>query len=393
MKNLAKYILLLVCIGSFSACEKLETAAPVQEETVPLDYNRQHPLAPQFQTILDKAAKAGLPGISLAVKTADGYWTGSAGYASIEKKHPMQPSHLQYAQSITKVYLAALTLKLVEQQRLNLDTPIQAYLPQHIEDMLTETDKITLKMLLNHTSGLKDYAEELDYISFFLNNPVYTFKPIDYLGYIKGKKNNFTPGTEYSYSNTNYLVLSLLLNNLDSRGHAKLLQELILEPLQLQYTYYKSSNNYLQTPQLVNSYWDRFSNGKIENVTLQQRVNVATLNGDDGLVATPLDFARFMDGLLHSPLLSAQSKALMQEWYLDDKGEKKAGLGFEAFKLNNKFAFGHSGAGLGAGSGLYYFPENGVIVFVATNIGTLTSSPLHKAGEDAQEELFELLAP
>ena len=393
MKRFIKCAALSLVLALVSACDKLDTAAPVQEETLPLNYNRQHPLAAQLQSILDKSAMAGLPGISIAIKTADGYWTGSAGYASIEKRHPMQPSHLQYAQSITKVYMAALTLKLVDQQRLNLDTPILEYLPQHIAAMLPDTDKITLKMLLNHTSGLKDYAEELDYIAFFLNNPVYTFKSTDYLGYIKDKKTNFTPGTKYSYSNTNYLVLSLLLDHLDSRGHAKLIQELILEPLQLQQTHYKNAAGYLQTPQLVNSYWDRFSNGKVENVTLQQRTNVATLNGDDGLVATPLDFVRFMEGVLHSQLLSSQSKALMQEWYIDDKGEKKSGLGLQAFELNNKFAFGHDGAGLGAGASLYYFPHNGAVVFMATNIGTLTSSPLHKAGEDAQEKLFKLLAP
>ncbi|WP_187261828.1 hypothetical protein [Pontibacter beigongshangensis] len=81
----------------------------------------------------------------------------------------------------------------------------------------------------------------------------------------------------------------------------------------------------------------------------------------------------------------------MQQWYINEQGEQKSGLGLLTDTFNGRFAFGHGGAGLGAGSALYYFPHNGAIVFLSVNLGTLTKSPGADQAEEAQHRILELL--
>lgn len=247
-----------------------------------------------------------------------------------------------------------------------------------------------MQMLLNHTSGIPEYNFQPDYVAKFLQHPDYQFVPEDYLKYMEGKPLDFEPGSKYSYRNTNYVLLALIADAITG-DHAAFLTETILNPLGLSNTFYRHEPNYLNYPQLVNSYWDRYSNSMAENVSQMQRNNVKSLIGDDGIVATPADAVKFLRGLMEGQLLLPATLDLMKTWVNDSKGNPAYGLGLDYTLFQGEVAYGHSGGGIGAGCNLYYFPKQNVYVFIAINLGTVTDSPIHKTAEKSINRFYEAL--
>jgi D-alanyl-D-alanine carboxypeptidase len=293
-------------------------------------------------------------------------------------------------QSISKTYLAVAILKLAEQGKINLDDPITKYLSAKVNKNISGAEKITIRMLLNHTSGIPEYNSVPSYISYLLQCSEHRFTPEDYLSYIKGKPVTFLPGTKYSYRNTNYVVLALIADAITG-SHEKFIRETIFAPLSLTHTFYHGDTGYLDYPELVNAYWDRYSNGIVENASALQRNNVRVLVGDDGIVTTSVEALKFLKALMEAKLISSSSLALMKTWVNDARGNPTYGLGLDHATFAGHTGYGHSGGGLGAGCQLYFFPEKGVYVFVAINLGTVTQSPLHDAVTQTLNKIYEIL--
>src|SRR5215204_2157224 len=152
-----------------------------------------------------------IPGASVAVYSeTEGWWTGAQGYADLEKKLPMTNCHLQYLQSISKSYMAVEILQLKEQGKIDLDAPMTKYLPNKYSKYIEDAGSVTVRMLLNHTSGIPEYNEAPAFVSNVILHPTQNFSSEDCLKGIEGKGFQFTPGKTYKYTNTNYLLLSLI---------------------------------------------------------------------------------------------------------------------------------------------------------------------------------------
>lgn len=380
------------CLLAFMvACEPVDqnVATNSCQESTPL--TTTYSKATLVQQLIDKYTKAGLPGIALAVYTPrEGYWATASGYANIETKTPMQLCHLQYGQSVAKTYMATALLTLVEAGKVDLNTSIGHYLPTRISAMITDADKITVRMLLNHTSGIPGYSLDTEYVSFLLQHPLRPFTGEEYLTYISREPLLFKPGSYFQYSDTNYLLLALIADQITG-DHSRLIRESTLMPLGLTQSFYKDTPTYLNQPNGVNCYLDRFGDGKLENVTRMQQVNVSSLVGDDGLIASPTDYVKFLRGLFEGKLLSPQSMAQMTSWVNNRQGEPAYGMGLYVVKYNGYTGYGHGGAGIGAGCGLYYFPEKQLYVFFGTNMGTLTDGPYVRLTGKIKGELLDLL--
>jgi D-alanyl-D-alanine carboxypeptidase len=120
-------------------------------------------------------------------------------------------------------------------------------------------------------------------------------------------------------------------------------------------------------------------------------MNVSTLVGDDGIVTTPADAIKFLQGLAEGKLLTDSTMTQMKTWVSDDKGEPIYGLGL-VHRVNSGFEnFGHSGGGIGAGCELYYFPEKHLYYFIALNLGTVTDSPLHTELLRIRDKLYDIM--
>jgi D-alanyl-D-alanine carboxypeptidase len=116
----------------------------------------KNPLDPtELKTAMDKVHQAGMPGVIAEVRDGEQVWRGAAGGADVSTGHPITPDMRHRVGSISKTFTAAAVLQQVESGQLGLDTPIGHYLPRLVSGERGGT--ITVRMLLNHTSGLAEY--------------------------------------------------------------------------------------------------------------------------------------------------------------------------------------------------------------------------------------------
>jgi len=383
--------ILIVILSLFCQCQKDDWGSTISTCTFREVVETGHSKAPGLQSVMDRYVDIGIPGISVAVYTDEGFWVGASGYAKIEGKIPMQPCHLQFAQSVSKTYMAVAILRLYEMGKITLDAKISDYLPANISSKITNSDKVTVRMLLNHTSGIAEYNSVPKYVTYLLQHPLHKFTTLDYINYIEGKPAQFEPGTKYAYTNTNYELLALIGDYITG-GHAKFIRDEIFNKIGAKHSFYHENDSYLDKVELVNTYWDRYSNSTIENCSGMHRANVASLVGDDGIIATPYDFVLFLKALFSNQLLSGPTLNEMLTFVKNpDEENSEYGLGIHKELYNGLITYGHSGGGIGAGCFLTYFPEKGIYFFVAINIGTSVYSPIFDNAEDILDDFYDVL--
>ncbi len=165
---------LLVLIALFSRAQTANKSLPACEPGVTI--NPAYSKATILDSIMKYYTTDAMPGISMAIYSEDeGWWAGTAGYANVEKKIAMQNCHLQYLQSVSKSYMAVEILQLKEQGKIDLDAPITKYLPLKYSKYVKNADKISVRNLLNHTSGVPEYNENPQFISQVIEHPLRNF--------------------------------------------------------------------------------------------------------------------------------------------------------------------------------------------------------------------------
>jgi D-alanyl-D-alanine carboxypeptidase len=353
--------------------------------------NTQYSKAAAIRAILKRYTKEGLPGAVIAVYSEkEGWWAHAEGYAKIEAKKPLEISHLQYLQSVSKTYMAAAILKLRELRKIDLDASITKYLPARYSQYIKNADAITVRMLLNHTSGIPEYISDPEYISLVILHPLTVHKIEDCLKYLADEDPQFGPGGQYKYTNTNYLLLAMIADAITG-DHASFMDENILKPLGLKNTYYRNDPDYLHYKNLVDSYWDVLNTGRPANVSQMQQANVCSLKGDDGIVCLPTDVVLFFRGLMEGRLLKGSSLEIMKSWVTDKTGSPVYGMGLSYFAQGGIVAYGHGGGGIGAGCLLLYVPSKKIYVFIATNIGVLIEGKLPQKADSMRNEILAVV--
>ncbi|HSZ33439.1 MAG TPA: serine hydrolase domain-containing protein [Puia sp.] len=353
--------------------------------------NKNFSKASVIDSILRKYTAEGLPGVSIAVFTEqEGWWAGAGGYSKLETKTLMTNCNIQYLQSVSKTYMAVVIMKLYEEGKIKLDVPITGYLPLKYSRFIKQADKMTVRMLLNHTSGVPEYGNNPVFVANIILHPTTIFKMEEAISCLADESPMFEPGSRHSYSNTNYLLLAMIADVITG-DHAKYMEENIFKPLSLNHTFYRSNNRYLNYPDLTDSYWDVLNCGRPANITPLQKANVAMLKGDDGIVCTTTDAIKFLKGLVEHKLLRDSTFALMQHWVNDDKGNPIYGLGLVHYEAGGLVGFGHSGGGIGAGCVLIYVPSKKTYLFMATNLGVLIESDLSKKADNMKDEILGAL--
>jgi D-alanyl-D-alanine carboxypeptidase len=133
--------------------------SPTQKTDKAVTINNNYSKSAVLKEILKKHIKQGVPGAALAVYSErEGWWACAQGYARTEDKTPMRTDHLHYLQSASKTYMAVSVLKLYEEQRIQLDAPLTKYLPAKYSKYIKQADRVSVRMLLTHTSGIPEYS-------------------------------------------------------------------------------------------------------------------------------------------------------------------------------------------------------------------------------------------
>jgi D-alanyl-D-alanine carboxypeptidase len=366
----------------------LACSSGARSQSEPVKVNAGYSKAAAIRAVMDKYVGIGLPGVAVAVHTEkEGWWADAAGYSRTEDKTPMRPEHMHYLQSVAKTFMATVILQLAEQGKLDLEDPISRHLPVWAAHCLRNPSDITVRMLLNHTSGVPEYIARPKYVSRILLHPLETLSVRENLSYIQEESPAFFPGSRYAYTNTNFEFLSLIADTLTG-DHVAYMNEHIFKPLGMTQTRYLRTAADLEGLAVVDSYWDVLQTGEPANITPMQKANVASMKGDDGIVCAPVDAVKFITGLMGGRLLNERSLASMMSTVKNDHGEPVYGLGLSYFQAGGIEAWGHGGGGIGAGCVLLYIPAAKTGLFIATNLGILLETPLTEKADPMKLEIL-----
>nr|WP_315485248.1 serine hydrolase domain-containing protein [uncultured Undibacterium sp.] len=155
----------------------------------------------------------------------------SSGWKNRENKIPADPHSLFKIASISKLYIATAAAKLVSKKQLSLDKTLADYLPEFV-DRIKNANKITLRMMLQHRSGIPNFIDDPKFP--WANLPT---EPVEVLEFALDKPAEFRPDESYRYSNTNYLLIGLILDKALGYSHHQYVKNEILRPLNLKHTY------------------------------------------------------------------------------------------------------------------------------------------------------------
>jgi len=283
---------------------------------------------------------------------------------------PVTPNTRYVLESVTKMFTATMIMLEIEQGKLSLDSPLSDYFPQ-----LPNATGITVKMLIDHRSGLPDYFDD-PAIQNDLNDPrhVYTLaQVIDALL----QKPQFAPNTQYAYTNSNFVVLGGILQDVSGQSVQQDLQKMITDPLGLSHTSFVAPSNDSSLFAHPYSYDDA-------NAATDQWVpgfglttdTVGPVWTDGGLISTADDIAHFGDALFNGRLTSASTLEQMKD--IDSDGE---GLGPESSTYDGRTWLGHSGDYGGFESELWFDPTRDLTLTVTTDMDEPNSADNTTAGQ------------
>jgi D-alanyl-D-alanine carboxypeptidase len=325
--------------------------------------------SPSLRQLAKGLNTAGSPGAIVLVRDANGTKTGVAGYANLRTKERLRADHAFRVGSITKTFVATVALQLAAEGALGLDDTVEKWLP----GLVPNGQAITLRHLLNHTSGIYNYTEDEGLFRSLVRNPLRVLAPADLIAVATRHAPLFDPGTSWSYSNTGYIVLGLVIEKATAVPLERQLRQRIFEPLGLTHTsfpavaslprpfargYLPPGNGVLSTP-----------GGKPVDVTAWSP-SWAWAAG--ALVSTAGDLARFYQALLGGELLQPEQLREMRAAVQTPGGSSRYGLGLAEDRLQCGPALGHTG-GVPGYTSFAYSSEDGsrqAVVLINTSPGS-----------------------
>ena len=294
-------------------------------------------------------------------------WIGSYGLSNLEYNTQSQTCTQFRSGSITKVFTAVIIMQLFDQGEISLESTLAKLLPS-IKDQIPDSDKITVKQLLNHSSGLQHPTDDdPNYQLSIINNPEY-IGSMDYKERLKkfvyDKPLKHFPGTESHYSNAGYWILGLIIENVTGKSIQENISQRINIPLNL-------SNTYLTKSSDINvSRGYNFSGNLLKDVTLWDK---SDNDGDPaaGLVSNAYDLLIFTEALFKGNLVSNTSLTLMKETtsFPSCNGDCGYGLGIESWETEENFGYGKNGSSIGVDANMIFFPDNNISIVIFSNFG------------------------
>lgn len=192
-----------------------------------------------YHKLLEWTRENGVPGSVLLVYSSGGDYLGVIGSADPSRDTPMTPDRAFRIGSISKMFVGIVAAQLVAEGKLDVNAPLTRLLPPSITDHIANAGQITLMQLLRHMSGIYDYEQNVGWqLRRLLFNPRGHYSADEALSYAYNKPAQFAPGTHWAYSNTNYLLVGLIVDQAVGHHHSIEVRKRILDPLGMTHTYY-----------------------------------------------------------------------------------------------------------------------------------------------------------
>lgn len=268
----------------------------------------------------------------------------SIGWANMEAGIKSDSLTLYGIGSVSKMFTAVMIYQLFEEKKLHPNTTLNHYFPQ-----LRHADKISIAQLLNHSSGIHNFTDDSVYWSFY--DQVQTNK--SYIAYLNTLPSDFEPGSKNEYSNTNYVLLSMIIEFAGKAPYEKQLTERICNRLALKHTYYgKWSEG--KTPETQSYKWNA-------QWVVEKRTHPSVPRGAGAITSTPNDLCVFIEGLMQGKLLN---KASLQQMLTLTAGY---GNGIFQIPFYSMKGWGHTGSIDGFESTLTYFEKEKLSMCILGN--------------------------
>ena len=246
--------------------------------------------------------------------------------------------------SISKMFTSAMIFKAIEENKLSLNQTIDKYFPT-IENAKT----ITISNLLNHRSGIHNFTSDEEYVKY--NSLPQTESQM--VAIISKGKSDFEPNSKAAYSNSNYVLLSYILEKIYNKKYSEILQAKITKPLKLQNTYFGGTINTENNETLSYDFDDKWIK--------ETETDTSIPMGAGAIVSNPTDLCVFVESLFAGKIISIKSLDQMKTI------QEKFGMGIFQMPFYDKIGFGHNGGIDGFSSVLSYFPDDKLSVALTSN--------------------------
>lgn len=283
---------------------------------------------------------------SLAVvENGEPIYQKSIGFADVEQQQKANKDTQYHIGSITKVFTATMIFQLIDEGKLSLDTSLAKYYPE-----VKNAKKITVSMLLSHRSGIHNFTNTPEYQQYMTQPKT----KAEMVSLIEDLHSDFNPDSRASYSNSAYVLLGFILEDITQDTYANQLQKRIATKLNLSRTVYGGPINVGDNQ--AKSYTHNAKGWSPATVT-----DMSIPHGAGAIISTPTEVAKFLSSLLTGKLVSADSLAKMKEL------NQGFGRGLFQFPFYDKTAFGHTGGIDGFSSQTGYFAADDVAFALTAN--------------------------
>ncbi len=370
-------LLLSACAGS----------SPVQSAPVRSPAKSPPFVAKLQPLLLAQMQQLRIPGAIVYVNDpGQGSWSTALGMGNLATREPMQVTNYMRVGSIAKTFTATIILQLVDQHKLRLDDPVSKYQPQ-----VPNGAHITIRELLNMSSGLFTYDSDEGYEQAALANPYKVWQPEELLAIAFKHPQVFAPGKGYLYDNTNYILLGLIMQQLTHLPAAQAWQHYIFGPLGMHQTSLPPPTSSAIPDPHTQGYMyglDFTGTGPLLNVT---DWNPSWGWTAGGAISTLHDLQIWAKALATGQLLSAATQQQrLSSW--NNTGLFWLGKPFRYGLGVIDFAgfLGHSGDLFGFNSWMAYQPQTGATIIVLSNLIAAAgpTPPAEKLAGVIQQELF-----
>ena len=297
----------------------------------------------------------GIPGLSVAVaKNGDLIWSEGFGFADVENRVPASPKTMYRIGSLSKVLTAAALAKLAERKLLDLDAPVQKYVPS----FPAKEYEITPRLIAGHLAGLRHYRRE-DYI-----NAVRKANVLDSLKIFQDDPLLHRPGEKYFYSSYGYILLSAVIEGAMKKDFLTSITELIFTPAKMTGTQADDNRAIIQNR---SRYYSKSSDGPLQN---EAYTDLSDRWAAGGFLSRAEDLARFGSLHLKPGFFEPQTLGLLftSQKTLDGK-ETGVGLGWRIGQdAKGRKIYHHGGDSLGGRAFLVIYPESGFVIAITANL-------------------------
>lgn len=287
----------------------------------------------------------------------------AVGFADAEKNSKANINTQYRVGSVTKIFTAVLMMKAVEEKKISLDQRLSEFIAD-----IPNGEKITLEQLLQHRTGIHNLTDEPEFWQYYTTPKTST----ELIDIIKKYKSDFEPGSKHDYSNSNYILLGIILEKIYKTSYADLLESKITKPLKLKLT--KIGGKIDSSKNQAKSFY--FENGKYIAVP---ESDMSIPIGAGNIVSTPMELIKFIQALENGKLVTKESLSKMKS-FVDDYG-----YGLVNFPYEKTFGYGHTGGIDNFRTALFYFPELKVAVAYVANQTTIDTNEIFDKMIDATQ--------